>query len=91
MRRTPNDKPSTSSASRFSREQRRALKKLADTPRGLTEYLLMARGFSAEMLSNLVVAELATVVTEPMRARRGLTVRIERIRITDAGRRVLEE
>jgi hypothetical protein len=90
MRRTLNDKPSMSSASRFSREQRRALKKLADTPRGLTEYLLMARGFSAEMVSDLVLAELATVVTEPMKARRGLTVRIERIRITDAGRRALE-
>jgi hypothetical protein len=90
MRRTPNDKPSTSSASRFSREQRRALKKLADTPRGLTEYFLMARGFSAEMLSDLVLSELATVVTEPMRVRRGLTVRIERIRITDSGKCALE-
>jgi hypothetical protein len=81
----------TSSASRFSREQRRALKKLADAPRGLTEYLLMARGFSAKMLSDLVLAELATVVTEPMKARRGLTVMIERIHITDAGRRVIED
>jgi hypothetical protein len=79
-----------SSASRFSREQRRALKKLASAPRGLTEYLLMARGFSAEMVSDLVLAKLATVVTEPMKARRGLTVGIERIRITDAGRRALE-
>jgi len=31
------------------------------------------------------------VVTEPMRARRGLTVMIERIRITDAGRRAIED
>jgi hypothetical protein len=88
MRRTPNNKPSMS---RFSREQRRALKKLADTPRGLTEYLFMARGFSAKMLSDLVLAELAAVVTEPMKARRGLTVMIERICITDAGRRVIED
>jgi hypothetical protein len=51
----------------------------------------MARGFSAEMLSDLMLAELATVVTEPIRARRGLMIRIERIRITDAGRRALEE
>jgi hypothetical protein len=52
--------------------------------------LLMARGFSVEMLTDLVLAELATVVTEPMKVRRGLTVRIERIRITDAGRRALK-
>jgi hypothetical protein len=51
----------------------------------------MARGFSAEMLSDLVLAELATVVTEPMRARRSLMTMVERIRITDAGRRALEE
>jgi hypothetical protein len=90
MLRTPGKKPSTSLVSRFSREQRRALKKLAGAPRGLTEYLLIARGFSAEMLSDLVLAELATVVTEPMKARRGLTILVERIRITDAGLRALE-
>ena len=48
----------------MSREQRRAVKKLADTPRGLTEHFLLARGFSVEMLSNLVLTNLATVVTE---------------------------
>lgn len=87
---TPVKKHSTSSMCRFSREQRRALKKLAGAPRGLTEHLLLAYGFSVEMLSGLVLAELATVVTEPMRARRGLTIMVERIRITDDGRRVLE-
>jgi len=74
----------------FSREKRRALKKLAGAPRGLTEYLLIACGFSAEMLSDLLLAELAIVVIEPMRARRGLTVMVERIRITDAGRRAID-
>jgi len=76
---------------RFSHEQRRALKKLAGTPRGLTEHLLMAHGFSIEMLSGLVLADLANVVTEPMREPRGVINMIERIRITDAGRRALEE
>jgi hypothetical protein len=84
-------KKSLASAVRcFSREQRRALTKLANAPRGLTEYLLIAHGFSSEMLSGLVHAELATVVTEPLRVRRGLTIMVERIRITDAGRMAIE-
>jgi hypothetical protein len=63
---------------------------LARASGGLTEHFLLARGFSAEMLSNLVLAELVIVVSEPMRARRGLTVMVELIRITDAGRMSLE-
>jgi hypothetical protein len=84
-------KASTSSACRVSHEQRRALRKLAGTPRGLTEHLLIAHGFSVEMLSGLVQADLATVVTEPMREPRGVINMIERIRITDAGRRAIKD
>jgi hypothetical protein len=80
-------KPSTSSACR---ERRRALKKLVGTPRGLTEHYLLAHGFSVETLSSLVRAELATVVTEPMVSRPGVTLMVELIRITDAGRMSLE-
>src|SRR5262249_10419175 len=76
---------------RLTHEQRRALKKLARTPRGLTEHLLMAHGFSVEMLSGLVQADLAIVVTEPMSEPRGVINMIERIRITDAGRRAIKE
>jgi hypothetical protein len=76
---------------RLTREQRRALKKLAGTPRGLTEHLLLGHGFSDETLSGLLRADLAIVVTEPMMARPGVTIIVERIRITDAGRRVLED
>jgi hypothetical protein len=90
MVRTRRKRPSTSSPRGFSREQRRALKKLADTPRGLTEHFLLAHGFSAEMLSSLVLAKLATIVTEPMMARCGVTLLVELIRITDAGRMWLE-
>ena len=90
MRRTRRKRPSIYSACRVSREQRRALEKLAGTPRGLPEHLLIAHGFSVEMLSGLVRAELATVVTEPMREPRGVTIMVERIRITDAGRTRLE-
>ena len=85
----PRKKRSTFSV--FSRERRRALKKLAGTPRGHTEQLLLAHGFSVEMLRGLVRDDLATVVTEPMMDRRGVTIIVERIRITDAGRRALEE
>jgi hypothetical protein len=52
--------------------------------------LLIAHGFSVEMLSGLVRAELATVVMEPMREPRGVMIMVERIRITDAGRTRLE-
>jgi hypothetical protein len=90
MRRIRRKRPATSSASRFSREQRRALKKLAGTPRGLTEHFLLAHGFSVEMLSNLVLAKLARIVTEPTMSRPGVTLMVELIRITDAGRISLE-
>jgi hypothetical protein len=90
MVRTRRKKPATCPASRFSREQRRALQKLAGTPRGLTEHFLLAHGFSLEMLSSLVLARLATIVTEPMMARPGVTLMVELMRITDAGRTWLE-
>jgi hypothetical protein len=51
----------------------------------------MAHGFSVEMLSGLVQADLATVVTEPMREPRGVINMIERIRITDAGRHAIKD
>jgi hypothetical protein len=71
---------------RSSREQRRALEMLAGTPRGLTEHFLLGHGFSVEMLSRLVLAKLAIVVTEPMASHLGATLMVERIRIADAGR-----
>ena len=63
---------------------------LAHAPRGLTEQFLLARGFSVEMLSSLVLAKLAIVVNEPTMAHRGATFMVERIRITEAGRIWLE-
>jgi hypothetical protein len=63
---------------------------LAHAPHGLTEQFLLARGFSLEMLSSLALAKLAIVVIEPMGARRGTTLVVERICITDAGRMSLK-
>src|SRR6266436_9535382 len=72
MLRTPGKKLSTSSVCRCSREQRRALKMLADAPTGVSEeVLVVAYGFSAEMLSGLVLAALARVVSETRTVRRG--------------------
>ena len=69
-------------------EQRRALALLASDERGATEALMMAHGFRREMLAGLVLAGLATVTTETMRA--GATpIKVERYRITDDGRAAL--
>jgi hypothetical protein len=55
-------------------------------PRGAIEDVLeLGHGFSHEMLAMLVLAGLATVVTETLRVDGG-TSTIERMRITDPGR-----
>jgi hypothetical protein len=71
---------------RHSPEWRQALQLLARSPRGAIEDVLeLGHGFSHEMLAMLVLAGLATVVTETLRVDGG-TFKIERMRITDAGR-----
>jgi hypothetical protein len=42
------------------------------------------------MLAGLVLAALARVVSETRTVRRGFTIKVERYRITDDGRRALE-
>jgi hypothetical protein len=75
---------------RLSPEWHRALQLLASNPRGATEDLLvLGHGFSSEMLAKLVLAGLATVVTETLRTDGG-PCKIERVMITDAGKRALE-
>ena len=71
-------------------ERRRALQLLASSSRGATEDLLvLADGFSRDMLAGLVLAGLATVVTETVRSA-DPTIGVERYRITDDGRRAIE-
>ena len=70
-------------------EQRRALMLLARNTHGATEALMLAHGFRPEMLARLVLAGLTTVVTETMRAG-ARTVKVERYRITDDGRKALD-
>ena len=67
-------------------EWRQALQLLARSPRGaMKEVLELGHGFSHEMLAMLVLPGPATVVTETLRVDGG-TFKIERVRITDAGR-----
>ena len=64
---------------------------LASNSRGATEDLLvLAHEFSRDMLAGLVLAGLATVVTETIRAG-GPTIKVERVSITDAGRKALDD
>ena len=70
-------------------EWRQALQLLARNPRGAIEDVLeLGHGFSHEMLAMLVLAGLATVVTETLRVDGG-TFKIERMRITEAGRQAI--
>jgi len=74
----------------LSAEQRRALELLAGGPRGYTKGRLLADGFTVDMLADLVNEGLATTQRETMRVG-GRQIRVERYRITDAGRMAIEE
>jgi hypothetical protein len=72
----------------LSAEQRRALEVLDRIPHGAAEALMFSHGFRRETLAGLVLAGLATVVIEAVRAG-GPPVMVERMLITDAGRDAL--
>jgi hypothetical protein len=80
---TPPEQP------RLSAEQRRALKLLVKIPGGATEATMFAHGFWREMLAGLVLAGLATVTTAFLRAG-GPMMKVDRYRITAAGRKAVE-
>jgi hypothetical protein len=69
-------------------DRRRALELLAESRKGCTKTIMLAHGFSTDMLLDLVKAGLATANTEcTVAGGRGTTV--TRVRITEAGRRAL--
>ena len=58
----------------------RALQRLADVPRGIAETLMLAHGFTPELIAGLVLAGLATVVTDTARIG-GQTIKAGRVLI----------
>ena len=71
----------------LSAELRRALQLLADIPFGVTDTAMFANGFARDTIVRLVRAGLATTERENLKAGRS----VGRLRITEAGRRALEE
>jgi hypothetical protein len=68
--------------------RRRALIVLAESLDGCTEAIMLAHGFTAELLVELVQEDLATVITE--RGGGSKSLEVIRFKITEAGRRALE-
>jgi hypothetical protein len=71
-------------------DRRRALELLAGAPEGVTEALMLVRGFTTAQMVELVRAGLATAKAERVVAG-GLKLEVARVRITAAGRRALAE
>src|SRR5260370_29497026 len=71
-------------------DRRRALELLAGSRDGMTEAMLLAHGFTVDMLVDLIRAGLATANTERMVAG-GRPIEVTRVRITDAGQRTHED
>jgi hypothetical protein len=74
---------------RLGPERRGALGILADAPDGLSEGLVLAHGITRETIESLVRDGLATVRGEFMTTD-GRRVPITRVKITAAGRRMIE-
>ena len=71
-------------------DRRRALELLAASPNGCTEALMLANGFPIEMLVELIRTGLASAQAERMIAGNE-QIEVARVRITEAGQRVLAE
>jgi hypothetical protein len=71
-------------------DRRRARELLASCRDGCTEAIMLAHGFTVPQMVKLIRAGLATAQSERVVAG-GRTIEVARVRITDAGRRVLTE
>jgi hypothetical protein len=69
-------------------DRRRALELLASCRDGCSEAIMLAHGFSIDMMVELVNAGLATATAERVVAG-SRTIEVARVRITEAGRRML--
>jgi hypothetical protein len=70
--------------------RRRALELLAASPDGATEAIMLAHGFTIDLLLDLIFAGLATANAERVVAG-GRSMEVAKVRITDAGRQALVE
>jgi hypothetical protein len=75
---------------RLGREACRALELLSRSPDGVNEALLLAHGFTPQMLTGFVRSGLATWHHRTMKAG-GRTIDVNYMMITAAGRRTIEE
>jgi hypothetical protein len=66
-----------------------ALQRLANVPCGIARTLMLAHGFTHDLIAGLEQAELVTVVPD-IATIGGQTIEVELVMITDAGRRALE-
>ena len=69
-------------------DRRRALRVLAGSPNGVTESMLLAHGFTSQLIAELLGAGLAIASTESVGVG-GRTIEVARLRITDAGRKAI--
>jgi hypothetical protein len=69
-------------------ERNRALRLLAAAPNGATEAIMLAHGFTTDLLVDLVHEGLATATPETVHAGKR-PIEVVRVRITDAGRLAL--
>jgi hypothetical protein len=79
---------SLNARARLKLDRRRALELLASCRDGCTEAVMLADGFSIDMMVEIINAGLATATTERMVAGKH-RIEVARVRITDAGRQVL--
>jgi len=71
-------------------QERRLLELLAGSPDGATDLSLLAQGFQFKVMLGVIGAGFAAATSERAFAA-GRSVEVSRVRITDAGRRVLAE
>ena len=81
--------PDTRRSRRHPRPDReRAFTLLASSPGGATETMLLAHGFTAKLIAELIDAGLATAAPQRL-GMPGREITVTRVQITDAGRQAL--
>jgi hypothetical protein len=69
-------------------DERLALQRLAGVPRGIAKTLMLAHGFTDELIASLVLNGLATVMPDAATIGKQ-TIEIELVMMTDVGRKAI--